>query len=305
MSRLSKKLGAFARAQSTVLNAMGISCFRPYGFFIPYRYAAQCQALDEQGQYDWLRSLLNSRIGAFTSFIEYVATFNSRFAEFAQAHPTKPNQPRFNQEWFPGLDGAVAYAMVMDRRPAHIIEVGSGHSTRFLAQAILDAGLDTHLHSIDPQPRRHIDMLCTQMTRASVTDVPIETFMTLVRNDILFLDGSHLAMPGTDVEYLFGHVLPRLADGVIVHIHDIFLPNGYPRIWAWRGYTEQYLVAAMLSGGQRYNILSANAYLRRYHRTIAGRVAVDVLPRAMETGFWVQVQDNADADADAQARGLS
>ncbi len=114
--------------------------------------------------------------------------------------------------------------------------------------------------------------------------------MTLGADDILFIDGSHLAMPGTDVDYLFGHVLPVLAPGVVIHVHDIFLPNGYPRVWAWRGYTEQGLLASALGGGDRYRILCANAYLRRYHPQLAGRVEVDILPRAMESGFWMQVQ---------------
>ena len=113
--------------------------------------------------------------------------------------------------------------------------------------------------------------------------------MELGSGDILFIDGSHLAMPGTDVDYLCTQVLPVLAPGVVIHVHDIFLPNGYPQAWLWRGYTEQAMLAAMLGGG-RYRVLCANAYLRRYHPKVAGRVAVTVLPAAIESGFWMQVQ---------------
>jgi hypothetical protein len=290
MSGSRNRITAFARAMSTVLHSMGIGNFQPYGFFTPYRYAAGCEALGEDEGYEWLKDSLDSQVDELESFINYIAGFNSRFTDFREANPQDQNQPRFNQEWFPGLDAASAYSMVMRYRPARIIEVGSGHSTRFLAQAIRDAELETTLHSIDPEPRRHIDMLCTQMTRTTVTVVPVEVFMELGVGDILFIDGSHLAMPGTDVDYLFGHVLPKLAPGVVIHIHDIFLPNGYPQIWAWRGYTEQALLAQALGGGKRYQILCANAYIRRYHPQIAARVDVSVLPRAMETGFWLQVQ---------------
>ena len=65
----------------------------------------------------------------------------------------------------PGLDGAMAYAMVRKFKPRRIIEVGSGHSTRFMAQAIEDAQLETELHWIDPQPRREIDEICSKITR--------------------------------------------------------------------------------------------------------------------------------------------
>ena len=56
-------------------------------------------------------------------------------------------------------------------------------------------------------------------------------------------------MPGTDVDSLFLDVLPRLAAGVLVHVHDITLPDAYPAAWAWRGYNEQLLVGALIQGG--------------------------------------------------------
>ena len=291
MSAPPRRLLSFLRGQSTLLDFLGLKAFRPFGFYTPYRYAGDCRALGEDECIAWLREAFDAQLEDFESFIDYTGGFNERFEEFRRANPADVNQPRFNQEWFPGLDGASAYAMVMRMRPARIIEVGSGHSTRFLARAIADAGLATQLHSIDPVPRRHIDALCSQMTRSTVTQVPVETFMELGASDILFIDGSHLAMPGTDVDYLFGQVLPVLTPGVVVHVHDIFLPNGYPRVWAWRGYTEQAVLAAMLGGGRRYRVLCANAYLRRYHPQLADRVAATVLPTAMETGFWMQVQD--------------
>ena len=80
--------------------------------------------------------------------------------------------------------------------------------------------------------------------------MPIQrVFEALAAGDILFIDSSHIAMPGTDVDRLFLDVLPRLAGGTLVHIHDIALPYAYPKIWDWRGYNEQLLVGALLQGG--------------------------------------------------------
>ena len=46
--------------------------------------------------------------------------------------------------------------MVRSLRPRRIVEVGSGHSTRFLARAVADGGLDTRITAIDPRPRASI-----------------------------------------------------------------------------------------------------------------------------------------------------
>ena len=145
--------------------------------------------------------------------------------------------------------------MVRTLKPQKIIEVGSGHSTRFMAQAIKDEALSTHLHSIDPQPRREIDQICSKITRATVEGVSLDVFKKLSAEDILFVDCSHIAMPGSDVDYLFTRVFPELAPGVVIHVHDIFLPNGYPKKWSWRSYNEQNFLLAMLSGGDRYETL--------------------------------------------------
>jgi hypothetical protein len=211
------------------------------------------------------------------------------FAQWQQADPLDVSRPRFNQLWFSGLDAAMAYGMIREFRPARIIEVGSGHSTRFMARAIFDGALATHLHSIDPQPRRDIDTLCTKITRDSVTRVPVEAFDILEPNDVLFIDGSHALLPGSDVDYLFTRVLPRLASGVVVHLHDVFLPYGYPAGWQRRAYTEQSMLAALLLGGRRFEILAPNAWLRRNEAVAVEALRADLQLGAFEAGFWLRV----------------
>ena len=201
------------------------------GFYIPYRYAESIQTQNESDTILWLKKKWDLRIEEFQVWIDRANSHNQRFDDFKVAHPRNPNQPRFNQDWFPGLDGAMAYTMVHHYKPKNIIEVGSGHSTRFMAQAVQDAQLETHIHSIDPVPRREIDQICSQITRSTVEKVDPKVFTCLQTGDILFIDASHIFMSGTDLDYLVTEVLPFLADGVIVHVHDIFLPNGYPEDW--------------------------------------------------------------------------
>jgi len=86
-------------------------------------------------------------------------------------------------------------------------------------------------------------------------------FRTLESGDILFHDGSHLVFNGTDTTHLFLEILPIVASGVIVHIHDISLPSEYLESFDFRGYNEQYMLAAFLLGGSDWEVLLPLSYL--------------------------------------------
>lgn len=160
-----------------------------------------------------------------------------------------PPAPRWSQDWFPRLDAAALYAIVRATRPKRIIEVGSGHSTRFLARAVADEGLATRITAIDPRPRASLMGLSLEWKMQSVQAVDPQLFALLEPGDILFIDSSHQVKPGSDVEFLLEQALPRLPSGVRVHFHDIFLPEDYPAAWAWRRYNEQQAVARLLEDG--------------------------------------------------------
>jgi hypothetical protein len=200
-----------------------------------------------------------------------------------------PPQPRWNQDWFPRLDAALAYAMVRERRPRRVIEVGSGHSTRFMARAVADASLPTEITSIDPAPRATIAALPIRHLRARVEDAGVAPFTALGPGDVLVIDSSHKLEPGNDVALLFGEVIPRLPAGTLLHIHDIFLPDPYPSTWGWRNYTEQPLVEALLAGGG-FDLLWSSHYVAtrlatEVARSIAGRLPL--VAGAHETSLWL------------------
>jgi len=263
------------------------------GVFVPYAYAASALPLGEDEALPWLEARMASERTRYCQILLYARQFSTLFAQWKHAAPHDVSRPRFDQQWFSGLDAAVAYAMVRQLQPARIIEVGSGHSTRFMARAIRDGALATNLHSIDPQPRRDIDHLCQTVTRASVTDMPVQLFDTLASNDVLFIDGSHAMLPGSDVDYLFTRVLPRLAAGVVVHLHDIFLPHGYPARWQQRAYAEQSMLAALLLGSRGFEILAPNAWLRRNESEAVNALQAHLEPDALEAGFWMRVRGEA------------
>lgn len=148
--------------------------------------------------------------------------------------------------FIPGMDAVTLYGMVADRRPAHIIEIGSGHSTRFLAKAIREHSPHTRLLSIDPAPRAQCDRLCDEIIRAPLETVDLERFDALQAGDIVFMDGSHRCFMHSDTTVFFLDVLPALAPGVMVGIHDICLPFDYPEAYVDWYWSEQYLLAAYL-----------------------------------------------------------
>lgn len=183
----------------------------------------------------------------------YKATLE-KFWEFKEAllripaQPSSPLEPSWVNGWLSPFDLASLYCLVALNHPRRYLEVGSGVSTRVARRAVRDHELRTRIISIDPQPRAEIDGLCETIIRQPLEGVELAVFDQLAPGDILFIDSSHRVFTNSDVTVVFLDVLPRLAPGVLVHLHDIFLPYDYPPEWRDRYYSEQYLLAAMLLG---------------------------------------------------------
>ena len=257
------------------------------GFFIPYRRAGEVPPPGARPAYAAITALMHDREADFRARLdaidEHAAALRAIGGDPAPA-------PRWDQDWFPRLDAAVAYAMVRDLRPRRIVEVGSGHSTRFLARAVADAGLGTTITAIDPAPRAHLAGLAVERVGAPVQSAGQAPFADLAAGDILFIDSSHILMPGSDVDWLLNHVFPALPAGVRVHVHDVFLPDDYPAEWAWRGYNEQLAVATLLHGGG-YRPLFASHYVATRMAESLRKTVVAELPLAAgahESSLWLE-----------------
>ena len=172
--------------------------------------------------------------------------------EWARSIPrlaTKPGEPCWENSYWGTVDALMQCAALKARDPALYVEIGSGYSTLFARRAISDFGLRTKIVSIDPHPRADIDACCDEVIRRPMQDAGLEVFARLGTDDVLFIDGSHLALMGSDATVFFVEVLPGLGPGVLVGIDDVFLPWDYPPEWAGRVYAEQYLLATLLLGG--------------------------------------------------------
>lgn len=255
------------------------------GFFIPYRYADQVPARRDRAAYEALEPIFAEAAETFAALLKSMHPYGEAFRKIGGAPP----EPRWDQDWFPRLDAAALYVFVREVRPLRIVEVGSGHSTRFMSRAIRDGGLATEITSIDPAPRADIEGTGATLIRKTVQGAGLAPFSDLVESDILFIDSSHILMPGTDVDILFNHVLPSLKRGVLVHVHDVFLPDDYPPEWEWRGYNEQLGIAALIQG-RGYRLLWSSHYTAtRMPVAVAGSVArtIELKPGAIESSLWM------------------
>lgn len=175
--------------------------------------------------------------------------------------PTDLAAPSWINGFLAGLDSALLYALLRARAPRRYLEIGSGHSTRLARRAITDGALETRIVSIDPAPRAEIEAICDESIREPLEALPPDRFDELEDGDVLFLDGSHRVFTNSDAVVFFLEILPRLAPGVLVQVHDIFLPADYPPEWNDRYYSEQYLLACwLLADSHRLEVLMPAAW---------------------------------------------
>ena len=161
-------------------------------------------------------------------------------------------------------------------KPKKLFEIGSGSSTYLSAQAILknkeeDDAYECELVALEPYPN---DVLkvgfpgLSKLIPQEIQHISLTEFKKLKTNDILFIDSSHVLRIGSDVQYEYLEILPRLNKGVIVHVHDIFLPAEYPIGWVLKDYrfwTEQYLLQAFLAFNKSFEVLWAGSYMHLRH----------------------------------------
>jgi hypothetical protein len=207
-------------------------------------------------------------------FLNHIAPRFIGEYDYPLARPKDWNGRQFFEENrnFIGVDARALYVMLRHLRPRRMIEVGSGFTTmlstdvnvRFLQSTCEICCIEPYRDEFGfeqlPGLRKRV--------KALVQDVPVSFFQQLGSNDILFIDSSHVVKTCSDVNYLMLEVLPQLQIGVVVHIHDIFLPSHYPRSWVIeRGFhwNEQYLVQALLQGSNTFEVLFGSHYAWEFH----------------------------------------
>lgn len=236
-----------------------------------------------------------------------VSRYKAEFNDFPVDHSEKPEDYFLTNGTFMAIDGNVYYSLIRHFKPATIIEVGSGQSTRLAAAAIrkntADMGKNsTKLICIEPYPDPTLTRLpeVDKLIQKKVQTIDFNLFAKLKANDILFIDSTHVLKPGGDVWWEYCEILPRLAPGVLVHVHDIYLPKSYPEVyfdnyWYW---TEQYVLQTFLAFNNRFEVIWPGNYLMNKHpKVIKAAFKPEYnqmrkkFPLSEPSSLWLRVRD--------------
>jgi len=210
-----------------------------------------------------LYEIINANRDQYTSFLAEIVQCKDALQSIKKDQDEiDASKPVYNNKFLPGLDIIGIYAIIAKYKPKSYVEVGSGNSTKVAYKSITDNKLKTKIISIDPKPRAEIDKIADQIIRKPFEDIDLNFIFILKENDILFIDNSHRIFPNSDSMVFFLDVLPKLNKGVIVHIHDIYLPYDYPQFMCDRFYSEQYgLAMYLLANADKFEILLPNYFI--------------------------------------------
>ncbi len=210
-----------------------------------------------------LYEIIDKERSQYATYLERALNYKENFWKIQDAQKETDNaKPAWNNGFFPGLDIVMLYTILAEVHPKKYIEVGSGNSTKVVYKCKQEQNLDTEIISIDPMPRAEIDALVDKNYRLPFENLDVDIIKLLDEGDILFIDNSHRIFPNSDAMVFFMEILPRLKKGVIVHVHDVFLPYDYPQVMCDRFYNEQYgLAMYILANPKKYKTLFPNYFV--------------------------------------------
>jgi len=194
--------------------------------------------------------------------------------ELSTSESSKERGPHyhFDNIYFTGGDAEYYYNIIRLFHPKNIIEIGSGFSTllalKATVQNVAEGSPPCAILSIEPYENPWLKKTSVTLLQEKIEETDVTLFDSLKAGDILFIDSSHMIRPQGDVLYEYFEILPRLAPGVLVHIHDIFTPKDYPEDWVvndGRLWNEQYLVEAFLMMNTQFRIIGALNYLWHHY----------------------------------------
>ncbi len=230
----------------------------------------------------------------------FVSRFRTEYEHFPKSKTTVPHEYYLNNGNFESVDAEILYCMIRNFKPRRIFEIGSGYTTYLSAQAVLqnaeeDNSYQCELVAIEPYPNETLKAGfpgLTSLLTKEVQDIPLSEFKKLEEHDILFIDSSHVLKIGSDVQYEYLDILPRLNKGVIIHVHDIFLPAEYPKKWVLhdrRFWTEQYLLQALLAFNSSFEVLWAGSWMHlKYPERLEAAFSSYQRNKTLPGSFWLR-----------------
>ena len=204
-----------------------------------------------------LYDIIDTERNTYRALIDAALSNQNEIAEIQDSSKvTDSKLPGWNNGFLPGLDIIAIYTMISFYKPKRYVEVGSGNSTKVAFKVKQEQHNSLEITSIDPMPRAEIDQLADVVIRKPFEDIDYQKVLNLEAGDILFIDNSHRILPNSDSMVFYMEIFPQLNKGVIVHIHDIYLPYDYPQFMCDRFYTEQYgLAMYVMANPKRYKTI--------------------------------------------------
>jgi hypothetical protein len=217
---------------------------------------------------------IDLNISAQIQLLETFQPFIQEFLQIPNRPPSSPCEYTRTLTRYPQVDAHILYSMIRKYQPKRIIEIGSGAST-LLSLTALKKNIEINgnqgtITAIEPYPNEYLEKCLVdgnKLIKDKVEKIPLAEFEQLEENDILFIDSSHTVKINNDVIHEVLEILPRLKKGVLIHIHDIFLPLPYPKkmvkdlLIFW---SEQYLVQAFLAFNDFFEVIWSAAALKFY-----------------------------------------
>jgi len=244
-----------------------------------------------------LFNLIKANLSTYNQILKNTLDYKDAFSGIMEDKMIKNDMdPGWNNNYLPGLDIIILYSLLSQLNPSKYLEIGSGTSTKVAYKARKENSLNYEIISIDPSPRKNISKVADKMYQQNVQEINSAMAQTLEKDDVLFFDGTHLLYPNSDVLWLFLEILPNLKKGVVVHLHDVYLPYDYPDFMLKRYYNEQYVLATLLlNNPEKYEILSPNYFIysdKSLHHLLDPIWELEALKNVEQHGgsFWLRVR---------------
>jgi predicted O-methyltransferase YrrM len=203
----------------------------------------------------------------------------------------------FNNQRFERGDADFLYQFIRTIKPAKIVVIGSGYSTKIARLAQIrnrhESGLVTKHICVEPFEMKWLEELGDiEVVRSRVEVFDFDWTTELQAGDLLFIDSSHMIRPHGDVLKEYLDILPRLSPGVFIHVHDIFSPRDYPARWQQNMilWNEQYLLEVLLSNGTRYEVIAALNHLKHEHYDALLKVCPYLLAESEPGSIYIRTK---------------
>lgn len=251
-----------------IFNAVGVFPIRDHYYEPMFNHASLTKSLRDDRNLPGIDLNVQEQLGMFDRF---------DFNEELERLPVKEQTKRdfyYHNGFFESGDAEYLYNMIRLHKPRALVEVGSGFSTLIARKAMEKNAEENPQHTcrhtcIEPYENKWLGELDVEVLREPVQNVDKRLFQGLRKNDVLFIDSSHMIRPQGDVLFEYLEILPLLKPGVLVHVHDIFTPKDYTdkvMLDEVRFWNEQYLLEAFLAFNDYFKVVGAINFLAHNYR---------------------------------------